>query len=353
MRATTADESGSRRATVPVLPIALPTQTAPSPMPSAEGSRPMPTRPVIARVRASTRSTVCSPALATHTDPRPAATPTGAEPTGIESTTRAVAESMATRRFGPRLGHRRRLAGGGPDQRAADQCDDTYGDERLPAAPRRPGGFDELGRGGGRERFVLREDRGLELPEPRPGLDPDLLHQRAPRPLEDRERIGLAAGAVVREHEELGGTLAQGLGRSQLLELPDDLTRTPECEVRLDALLEAPQAQLVEASDRLGGPSLDRQLAERRPAPQPEGGGEQLPGAPMIGVRERPRAVGREVLEAPVVERFIGDRERVAAVAGDDRLLPETLAQPRDEHLDRLGGGPGHLLPPQCVRDAS
>jgi hypothetical protein len=62
---------------------------------------------------------------------------------------------------------------------------------------------------------------GAELSEPGSGLDPELLHEQLARSPEELERVGLPAGAVEREHQQLARPLAQRLLPHEALELGD------------------------------------------------------------------------------------------------------------------------------------
>ena len=53
----------------------------------------------------------------------------------------------------------------------------------------------------GPERRVVLEDPALQLAQRRPGLEPELLDQSSAGRMEDVERVGLAPGAVQREHQ--------------------------------------------------------------------------------------------------------------------------------------------------------
>ena len=51
------------------------------------------------------------------------------------------------------------------------------------------------------ERRLLGEDRGVQAPELRPGLDPEPIHECVARPAVEVERLGLVPAAIEREHE--------------------------------------------------------------------------------------------------------------------------------------------------------
>ena len=110
------------------------------------------------------------------------------------------------------------------------------------------------------------------------GSRPRSSSQRAAEVVVDRERVGVAAGPVEREHRLPAQALAQrkpgDLGR----QLADQLCVTARHQVRLDAVLEARQPQLVEAVAlelREGLGELGERLAapERQRLAQPLRGG--------------------------------------------------------------------------------
>ena len=63
----------------------------------------------------------------------------------------------------------------------------------------------------GRERLVLTQDRRLELPEVRAGLEAELVLEHAATRLVGVQRVRLAAGAVEREHQLGAQPLAIGV----------------------------------------------------------------------------------------------------------------------------------------------
>ena len=120
------------------------------------------------------------------------------------------------------------------------------------------------------ERRVLREDRALELAERLARLDPELVDERLARTLIDRERVGLPARAVERQHQLRARALPQRLLEHEALELGDELAVPREREVSVDPVLERGQAQLLEPRDLRVREGLRRQIRERRPSPQRE-----------------------------------------------------------------------------------
>ena len=134
------------------------------------------------------------------------------------------------------------------------------------------------------QRRVLPEDRALEVPQDRPGLDPQLVDERRPRRAVDRQRFRLAARAVQREHQLTSQPFAQRTRRNERCELADQLRMPAECEVGLDATLDGRQAKLPEPRDRRLRERFVLHIAERRPSPQAECLAEEWCGSRRIHV---------------------------------------------------------------------
>ena len=115
---------------------------------------------------------------------------------------------------------------------------------------------------------ILPENRLLELHDHPARLQAELVHQHAPGVLVGLQGLGLAPGAVQGEHQLPAQSLAQRMAGDEGLELGDDLTLTPEREIRLDPLLDDVQVELVEPSDLLLRERVERELGERRAAPE-------------------------------------------------------------------------------------
>ncbi|GAA3171641.1 hypothetical protein GCM10020001_117860 [Nonomuraea salmonea] len=132
------------------------------------------------------------------------------------------------------------------------------------------------------------------------------------------ECLGLAAGAVERQHELGAEVLAQRVGHDQLDQLVDHVVVAAQVEQRVDAGLEGLEPDLHQAGhlgpqQRLGG-----DVAERVAAPQLECGRHLLhallPSAHALGV-----AAALEVLvEQAQVELVVGELNVVAGLSGAD-----------------------------------
>ena len=120
------------------------------------------------------------------------------------------------------------------------------------------------------ERRVVAEDRLLELLQRLARVEAELVDERGARVLVGGERVGLAAGAVEREHQQAAQALAQRVLAHERLELGHGLGVAAEREVGLEPLLERDEAQLLEPADLVAGERLVAEVRERRPAPEPE-----------------------------------------------------------------------------------
>ena len=96
---------------------------------------------------------------------------------------------------------------------------------------------------------ILREDRPLELAQPRPGSIPSSSTSACARVLVGLEGLGLALRAVEGEHQLRVQALALRVLADQRLELADQLGVAAQRQLGLDPLLERGEAQLVEPGD--------------------------------------------------------------------------------------------------------
>jgi hypothetical protein len=82
------------------------------------------------------------------------------------------------------------------------------------------------------------EDRLFESLDHGPGFDAEFLDEQAPSFPVDVERLGLASGAVEREHELCAERLPIRMLPGERLELADEFCSAAEGEVGVDASLE-------------------------------------------------------------------------------------------------------------------
>jgi hypothetical protein len=181
----------------------------------------------------------------------------------------------------------------------------------------------------------------VQAPQLGPRLEAHLLDQHRPRLAVGLQRVGLAAGAVQREHPLRVQALLERMRGDEPLELGDRLAVASGRERRVDRQLARPQPELLEAADLRAGERLVGEVAQRLAAPQLErvmrGG-----GAVAGGLLDEP-------LEADRVDGVGADAQLVAAAAGDDLGLGalEQPAQLRDVELHHLHAAGGRVLAPE------
>ena len=193
------------------------------------------------------------------------------------------------------------------------------------------------------ERRVLLEDRALELPQRLAGLDAELLDERPARALVDGERVGLAAGAVERQHQLAADALAQWLLGDEALELADELDVAPERELRVGAVFERRQPQLLQPQ------RLELRQIRGRSAPEVERPPERLGRPGRVSDRQRRAAGLRQALELEDVDRSGVDREAVAGRRGLEQVRRQELAELRDVDLERVARRVRRVLTPERV----
>ena len=211
-------------------------------------------------------------------------------------------------------------------------------------------------RGAGRQRHrlghVLAQDRRLERAQVRRRLDAEPFDERAVRVAVGGERVGLAAGAVERQHQLAAQALPQRMCLDQRLELPGDLGVAADREIGLDALAEAADPQILQPRDLGLREALVGDVGERRPAPQLERRAERRRGVPRHAARQLLAPAPQLRLEAVGVERARCEPHGVAAALGAHELLADRRPQPRHHDLDRVAGVLRRLRLPELVEHA-
>ena len=194
-----------------------------------------------------------------------------------------------------------------------------------------------------RESGVLLQDPGLELLERGRGLEAERLDQGRASRAELLERLGLAAGAVERDHQLAAQALVQRVFRDELLELWDESGAAPELELRFQALLRDRQAQVAQALDDRPRERLEHEICERLATPY----GERVPVEPhgllgVTGCERRTRCLGApfEVLE---IECVRCDHDAVAGWSRLDHRARRTRSAIRLQQCSQLRDLPVHL----------
>ncbi|MCV7332025.1 hypothetical protein H7J81_18145 [Mycobacterium cookii] len=88
------------------------------------------------------------------------------------------------------------------------------------------------------QRRVLCDDRGLELAELWPRIDPQFVGQHRARPFESGQGFTLPPGAVEREHQLSPSSFPQGRLGHRRLEFTDDFRGTARREQRVGPILD-------------------------------------------------------------------------------------------------------------------
>ena len=215
-------------------------------------------------------------------------------------------------------------------------------------APRADGRLPHRALGAGLERRILVEDPVLQPLERRRRLDPELAVERAPEPLVGLERLSLPPGAVQRHDQLPVEPLAERMLRRECLELSDHVAVAPRREIRLDPVLEARQAQLLEVRALDPGERL-RELGQSRAAPQLERVPEQRGRRRRVAGLERRSALDPHPAEAAEVERVGLELDDVPGSLRAQHARRKRLAEVRDVDLHHLGRGLRHVLSPEVV----
>ena len=219
-------------------------------------------------------------------------------------------------------------------------------------------------RAGRRDARLVAQDLRLEPLELRAGLDAQLLDEARAGVLVGVERFRLPARAVEREHELAAERLAERVLSDQRLELADDVAVPPELEIRLDPLLERDESKLLEPSDLGLRELLERELGERRAAPELERACEEL--APLLGacaarVPERelePLRVDLLGCDAEDVSRrprleHVRLRARAAAARSSSEATSSRSSAPPRPRAGRRAGRSATTRPASSSRAAS
>ena len=172
------------------------------------------------------------------------------------------------------------------------------------------------------ERAVVSEDRALELLQVVARLEPELVSQLAPSLLVALEGIGLPPGAIEREHELTAETFPERVLDGEQLELGDERPDVPERELRVQALLEGDEPQLLEPCGLCLRPGFDGKVTQRLAVEQRECL-LQRPGAYRWPLAAR---LFDERSEAVEVELTFFDAQEIRVPVRDDPPLARGLS---------------------------
>ena len=176
------------------------------------------------------------------------------------------------------------------------------------------------------ERPLLAKDRAVQRLQLRAGLDPELVDERSACVAVRRERVGLPARAVQREHQLRTEPFAQRMAADEQLQLRHELGLAPRARAPRRS---APRARRAEA------PRADESRPERSPrAPSRPAQGHARARGPRAAAAHAPRARRRElrarVFEAGEVELAPVELEHVPGRPRLEETGAEELAQLRD-----------------------
>ncbi len=238
-----------------------------------------------------------------------------------------------------------------PDDACARQRRD--GGEGPAAAPRR-GPRRRLRRRRGRRRLqrrVLAQDALLQLAQAGARLEPQFVDEVAPDRRVVLERVGLRAGPVQRQHQQLVQALPPGMVGGLPPQHREHLGDAAEVELHLRPLLHRRQPRLGQRGSV--GPQRRqlRQAVQRRSAPQRQRLAKPRGGRPRIArlAPGRHQRVERVAVDARAVEgEPVAGRRRLDRRVLEPRLA-QRPAQAGDVGLDRLPRARGRVVRPQRV----
>ena len=181
----------------------------------------------------------------------------------------------------------------------------------------------------------MHEDPPLQLAELLARLEPELLDERRARIAIRLERLRLAARAIQRQHQLTREALAQRMRPDRRRELTDEVGVPAVGELALEPTFQGGQAQLLEARDLALGEVLEREVGERRAAPECQ--------------RFRVALLRDQLVEAVQVELVRRDAQHVPRRSRLEPVGAEQPAQPRHVAVQRGDRGSRRRLSPQRV----
>src|SRR4051794_26637471 len=110
-----------------------------------------------------------------------------------------------------------------------------------------------------------------------------------------------------------------------------------ERQVRLAAVLEGDQAQLLQSGRLVLRKGRIREVRQRRPAPERKRRCQRFSRALGIAIDERLASLAGELSEPVGVHGVPIELELVTRAARDEHAVAQRLAQARDVYLNRLG----------------
>ena len=183
------------------------------------------------------------------------------------------------------------------------------------------------------------------------GIGPELVGKHLARALERRQRLGLAARAIQREHQVGPHPFAERVPRRERLELGDDGGVPAHRDLGRDPMFGRRQAQLLQPRGLAPKRGLLRHVGERVRTPERERVGEGRGGRSRI-VGDLGLPLLHEGLE-PLGVDLVGRRgEHVPAVAAFDPPVTEQFAEAVDVRLQGVARTLGEAPRPRARRSA-
>ena len=205
--------------------------------------------------------------------------------------------------------------------------------------------------GADRAEVVLLEHLALERAQRGGGLDAEPLDEGAARLAIGLQRLGLPAVPVEREHQRAVQALSQRVLADQPAQLTDHLGVAPAGQVRVDALGDAVQAELLEARDLGLRERLAPHVGQGRAAPERERLAQRRRRLLGPSARQLDAALREQVGEAAGVERAGRQVHRVAAArARRSRRVRVPCARARPRPGRRSAGAPAGPRPTRAPR---
>jgi len=202
--------------------------------------------------------------------------------------------------------------------------------------PRQGPGRRRPGWGGQVQQGVGGEHSFMHAAEPRAWLDAQLGIQHLPGVVEHRQRLGLAAGPVQREHQLPAQPLPQRMLGYQLPQLGAYGGVLAEGQRGFDPVLGRQQPQLGQPLDLEPGERLELQVGQRPAAPQRLRLTQQHRRPARVALLQRVPSRGHPLLEHLQVQLPGLDPQQIPGRTGQHPRLAvavgEDLAQPGDLH---------------------
>ncbi len=195
---------------------------------------------------------------------------------------------------------------------------------------------------------VLVEDRLLQRPQAWTGIEAEV-DQPPVRLTVGLECLGLATGAVQRQHELSPPPLLEWILRHARLELRHELGVSAELELRVDERLLRGHARGFQSVGVGRQRAFIGQIREWPTAPQSEGA---LEDGDLLRGRRRLIRLGDETIEPNGIDLVRAGVQDVPAVAGLEHAGTEHPAQLRDVVVERLARRCRRALTPHRIDQA-